>query len=204
MDAQSDDAYWELRFGLALAVFAAALAINDLGAGKFGDDELKETNEKANSYMWYQAKSIKESLAEGQRDQVLTLLKTGAIAKDKVAEMTKYAEKLNLKVDRYHKEKTEILLGSSAVGEENWVQEIDGKLGLVVGSLEHEQAVKKLSRAGDIFDYATLCLELCMVLGAIGLLLQIPLARKLTFGTILVLGCFGVVFCTWAYSIMLL
>src|SRR3954463_16082186 len=89
VEETSPEAYWELRFGLTLAIFAAALAINDLGAGKFGDDEIKETNEKASSYMWYQSKGIKESLAEGQRDLIRTLLQAGAIASDKVDDLDK-------------------------------------------------------------------------------------------------------------------
>ncbi len=203
-DETPHDSYWELRFGLTLAVFAAALAINDLGSGKFGDDELQETNEKASGYMWYQSKGIKESLAEGQRDLVLTLLKAGAISADKVEELTKVAANLDLEVDRYQKEKKEILLGSAAVGKENWAQEVDGKLGQVIGSKEREQTIEKLSQAGDVFDFATLCLQLSLVLGAIGLLLKIPQGRKLTFATVLVLGCTGILFCARAYSIVLL
>lgn len=201
-DAHSD-AYWELRFGLTLAIFAAALAINDLGAGKFGDDELKETNEKASSYMWYQSKGIKESLAEGQRDLIRTLLKAGAIATDKADGLEKVAVQLEAEVDRYKREKKEILLGSAAVGKENWAQEIDGKMGQVVGSKEREQLIEKLNNAGDVFDFATLCLQLSIVLGAIGLLLKIPQGRKLTFATVLILGIAGILLAGRAYSIAL-
>lgn len=198
------DSYWELRFGLTLAVFAAALAINDLGAGKFGDDELKETNEKASSYMWYQSKGIKESLAEGQRDLIRTLLKAGAIASDKTDDLELVAVQLEAEVGRYQREKKEILLGSVAVGKENWAQEIDGKMGQVVGSKEREQLIEKLNSAGDVFDFATLCLQLSIVLGAIGLLLKIPQGRKLTFATVLILGIAGILLSGRAYSIALL
>lgn len=203
-DETHTDAYWELRFGLTLAVFAAALAINDLGAGKFGDDELKETNEKASSYMWYQSKGIKESLAEGQRDLIRTLLQAGAIASDKADELEKVAVQLDSEVDRYKREKKEILLGSAAVGKENWVQEIDGQMGQVIGSREHEQLIERLNNAGDVFDFATLCLQLSIVLGAIGLLLKIPQGRKLTFATVLTLGIAGILLSGRAYSIALL
>ena len=204
MSEHMDDSYWELRFGLTLAIFAAALAINDLGAGKFGDDELKETNEKANAYMWYQSKGIKESLAEGQRDLVGTLLMSGTIAEDKVDELTRFATGLDAEIARYQREKKEILLGSTAVGQENWAQEIDGKLGQVVGAKERERTIDKLALAGDVFDLGTLCLQLCMVLGAIGLLLKIPQGRRVTWLTVIGLGCAGTLFCIRAYSIVLL
>ncbi len=203
-DEEAHERNWEVRFGITLAIFAAALAINDLGAGKFGDDEIKEVNEKSNTYMWYQSKGIKETLAEGQRDLIHTLLKAGAIAADKEVELKQVANKLSAQVDRYKKEKQEILLGSAAVGKEHWVQEIDGKLGQVVGSKEREKVIERLSAAGDIFDFGTLCLQLCMVLGAIGLLLKIPQGRKLTFATIITLGVVGTLFCLRAYAIVLL
>ena len=36
----------ELVLGLLLAIFAAVLAINDLGAGKYGDDEMVAHNKQ--------------------------------------------------------------------------------------------------------------------------------------------------------------
>jgi hypothetical protein len=195
---------WEIRFGLMLAVFAAALAINDLGAGKFGDDEIKETNEKSSAYMWYQSKGIKETLAEGQRDLIQTLVLAGAVATDKVDELQKVAVKLEGDIKRFKSEKKEILLGSTAVGEQNWAQEVDGKMGQVIGAKEREQAIQRLAAAGDVFDFATLCLQLSMVLGAIGLLLRIPQGRKLTFATVVTLGSIGAILCARAYCIVLM
>ena len=69
----------ELKIGLTLALFAAVLAVVDLGGGKFGDDEIIGTNEKANLYQWYQSKSIKQSIIE-QEVQLLTgLVEAGAV-----------------------------------------------------------------------------------------------------------------------------
>lgn len=69
-----------LSSGLTRAVFAAILAITDLGGGKYGDDEIIGTNEKANFDAWYQSKSIKQCVVEGERDLVATLLEGGVIA----------------------------------------------------------------------------------------------------------------------------
>jgi hypothetical protein len=202
-EQQHQEVNWEIRFGITLAIFAAALAINDLGAGKFGDDEIKETNEKSSAYMWYQAKGIKETQVEGQRDLIRTLLQAGAISKDKVVELRKAADKLDADIQRYKKEKKEILLGSAGVGEEHWSQEVDGKMGRVVGAKERELTITRLSAAGDVFDFAALCLQLCMVLGAIGLLLHIPQGRRLTFATVIALGLTGTILCARAYWIVL-
>jgi len=193
---------WEMRFGLALAICAAALAITELGSSKFGEDEITQTNEKSNAYMWYQAKGIKESLAEGQQDLILTLLLAGAITEEKVAELKKLADKLDVQVQRYKREKREILLGSAEVGEENWALDIDGRFGQVVGARKLENQIARLAKAGDVFDVATLCLQLCMALGAIGLLLRIPRGRRLTFMTVITLSIVGTVSCVRAYWIV--
>jgi hypothetical protein len=196
------DSRWEIRFGFALAIFAAALAINELGAGKFGDDELKETNEKSNAYMWYQSKGIKESLAQGQHDLILLLLKSESIAPEKQEELNQLAKGLEQQIQRYKKEKQELLLGSETVGPENWTLEVHGELGKVIGARTREQDIERLSRAGDVFDLGTLCLQLCLALGAIGLLLRIPQGRTATFATIMVIGVIGILATTRAYMIV--
>lgn len=70
---------FEIIAAITLAIFAAVLAVTDLGAGKYGDDEIIGANAKANVYAWYQSKSVKQSLVEGQRDMIKTLLVSGSI-----------------------------------------------------------------------------------------------------------------------------
>jgi hypothetical protein len=53
---------FEIKCGVVIALFAALMSISDLFAGKYGDDEILLTNEKASAYLWYQSKSIKETL----------------------------------------------------------------------------------------------------------------------------------------------
>ena len=65
---------YEILFGVTLAVFAAVLAVADLGGGKYGGDEGLASNEKASALMWYQSKSIKQTLAEGQSETLRSLL----------------------------------------------------------------------------------------------------------------------------------
>ena len=76
----------QLFLGLFLAVFAAMLAINDLGGGRYGDDEMIAHNKQTEAYNWYQSKSLKQSLVEGQRDLLKALLTADAIKEgDKIA-----------------------------------------------------------------------------------------------------------------------
>ncbi|MBN8464680.1 MAG: DUF4337 family protein, partial [Dechloromonas sp.] len=124
---------FEMICGLTLAILAAVLAITDLGAGKYGDDEIIAHNQKANAFEWYQAKGIKQSLVEGQRDLLRILLDSRVIPPDAEGKMGNLLSSLEADIVRYRKERKEILLGSKAVGQENWVLEEDGKLGQVKG-----------------------------------------------------------------------
>ncbi|MBL8431496.1 MAG: DUF4337 family protein, partial [Dechloromonas sp.] len=57
-DESEKSSTFEMICGLTLAILAAVLAITDLGAGKYGDDEIIAHNQKANAFEWYQAKGI--------------------------------------------------------------------------------------------------------------------------------------------------
>jgi len=194
---------YEAYCGLTLAVLAAVLAVVDLGAGKFGEDELIAHSEKAGAYLWYQSKGIKETLAEGQRDMLKALVLSGTIAPDKTAAVEALAAAVEKDADRYGKEKKEILLGSAKVGKENWVQDIGGEMGKVIGAKEWEAKSEGLNGAGDVFDTATLFLQLCLVVGAISLLMKQPKLRWGFFAAMVVMGLVGTVYGVQAYRIAL-
>jgi hypothetical protein len=192
--------HFEALCGILIALFAAILAITDLGAGKFGDDELIAHNEKNNAYLWYQSKGIKETLVEGQRDTLQSLVNAGSIQPAQLAAVQGLIQNLDGKVERYGKEKKEILLGSGTVGEANWAQDVDGKMGQVVGAKEWETKAGALDGAGNTFDTANLFLQMCLVLGAISLVLQKDGTKKSFFYGMIALGMIGTVFSCMAFS----
>ena len=192
---------WEIRFSLALTIFAAVLAVNELGASKYGDDEIQFGNEKTKAYMWFQSKSIKESVVKGQADILDTLVESGTLASDKVPAVQSLRKKLHVDIARYKREKDEILRGSKAVGEANWSQEVDGKLGQVVGAKDFEDQQARLSRAGDRFDLATLFLQVCIVFGAVGLIVKRDELRVKFFVAMVSLGVLGATCCALGYRI---
>ena len=197
-DGQSST--FEMICGLTLAVLAAILAITDLGAGKYGADEIIAHNQKANAFDWYQAKGIKESLVEGQRDMLQLLIDAGVVAVDNQERMSGLLSSLNQEIDRYQKEKKEILQGSSAVGEGNWVLEQDGERGRIKGAKEWEAEAEALGVVGDTFDLATLFLQICLVTGAISLLLKGERLRNTFYGLTIGLGAVGSYFSVLAFS----
>lgn len=190
---------FEALCGILIALFAAVLAITDLGAGKFGDDELIAHNEKNNAYLWYQSKGIKETLVEGQRDTLQALVDAGSIRPEQLPAVQGLIGKLDGKAGRYGQEKTEILLGSATVGRENWAQDVDGEMGQVVGAKEWEGKATALDSAGNAFDSATLFLQMCLVLGAISLVVQASGTRRTFFLGMIVLGLAGAVLSALAF-----
>jgi hypothetical protein len=175
------------------------LALTDLAAGRFEGDQSYAESEKANAYSWYQSKSIKQTLVQGQRDLLSTLLSSGEIQPGSTDTMSTMLTELDGKVGKYEKEKNEILLGSSVVGRENWAQDVSGELGKIVGAEEWKAQEQSLGRVGDIFDASVLFLQLSLVLGAIALVFQHDFAKKLFFTGMILLGTIGLIVSAYAY-----
>lgn len=165
-------AQMELAFPLSIALFAAILSINDLFAGRYGTDELQMSNSRNNAYQWYQSKGIKETMLEGQLELLESLLLSGTIAPQKIDVVEKVVRDSETRIERYRAEKKEILQGSKALKEEEWVQDVDGAKGKVVGAKEYDQYLIELGRAGDFFDIASMLLQICLVIGAIGIIIH--------------------------------
>lgn len=192
---------FEVVCGIVIALLAAVLAVNDLGAGKYGDDELIAHNQKNNAYQWYQTKGIKETLVEEQRNTLQALVAAGSIRPEQLATVEGLIQKLDDKAKRYGREKVEILQGSSAVGEANWAQDVEGALGKVEGAKEWETRAEALGGAGDWFDLATLFLQIGLVLGSVSLVIQHDRMRNLFFMGMVTLGIVGLSVSAYAYSI---
>ena len=192
---------FEMKCGIVIAIFAAVMAVSDMFAGKYGEDEIKYINEKSSSYMWYQAKSIRETVVEGQRDLINTLVEWQLVKGEMVEKLNKHNQILSQDVLKYKKEKKEILLGSNKVGKENWAQDIDGKLGQVTGALEYQEKIEILGKAGDQFDFSNLFFQMCLVMGAISLVLKKEKLQTIFFYVMVSLGSIASVFSIIAYSI---
>ncbi len=187
--------------GLTLAIMATILSVIDLGAGKYGDDEIIAINEKSAAYQWYQSKSIKETSVEAQHDLVKTLVDGGVVKNAEVEDMKTFETKLEKKLDKYRKEKNEILKGSSKIPEAEWVQEKNGKKGEIIGAEEWTEKADKLGSAGDIFDLSGLFLQICLVLGAVALVMKNRKLKWAFFLMMLLLGTIGLIYGWNAYQV---
>ena len=95
---------------------------------------------------------------------------SGTICGDKVKTVEHSIADSNANACRYKKERTEMTLGSKGVGQENWVQDIDGKLGLIVGIKEFERKVECLEPALERFQLSYLFFQLGLFVGSVSLM----------------------------------
>ena len=198
-EAEARHRQFEASCGLIIAILAAALAVTDIGAGRYGDDEMIAHSQRASAFQWYQSKGVKENLAESERDLLQALLDAGAIAEGSRAGMEARLTRLDDDIARYGREKKEILRGSKAVGPDGWAQEQDGELGKIVGALEWESIADALEGVGDRFDVATFFLQISLVMGAVALLVDAESQKRLFRAVMVGLGLIGSVFSLLAY-----
>lgn len=198
-ESEDQSSAFETWAGLVIAVFAAILAINGLGAGKFGDDEQNAIIEKSNQFSWYQSKSIKESLADNQAKTLEAYRKAGLVPPDKEAAIVEMIARLDKKAERYDYETRIILDGSAAHEKDDWFAKMEDDMKNVVGANEYKAQAEGLGGAGDYFDYGELFLQLCVVFGAVCLVLKGAAMRRGFFAAMIVTGLIGTVFTVMAY-----
>lgn len=124
------------KAGLVICVLAALLAINTLVGGSNSSKILNNTIEANNTWAFYQAKSIKQTLAEQSLDDA------------KFRNDTKKVEQLQKKIDRYESD--------PATGE--------GKKELMAKArkLEEDRSIAK--QRSPFFTYAGSLLQIAIVL----------------------------------------
>lgn len=167
----------------------------------FYDDEIIASNEKSATYEWFQAKGVKEIVAESQVHMLKSLVTSGAIVPKDTTAMNIEIQYLDKKAKRYGTDKEEILKGSKNVDSSNWTQyDNDGKLGNIKGAFEWEKEVKVLSAAGDTFDTSLFFMQIALVFGAVSLMLK-SFKMKIAFLCFMVVLSFiGMVIGFIAYS----
>lgn len=181
---------FETLAGVLLAIFAAILAWSDLGGSNVDEDRTLSSHGQVSTYSWYQSKSIKQSLAQNQYDILAALAMTG-LSDEQTQKTEQQLAKLEAKIERYEKEQQEILQGSSVVGEENWAQDIGGKLGIIIGADQYKARVEQLNAADNIYDKAGLLLQLAIVMGALSLVFKQRTPRFMFLGLLIVIGLIG-------------
>jgi hypothetical protein len=171
----------DFHLGVSVAIVAALVAVVDLANGRVGDDEIIANQEKESTYQWFQAKSIKETLAEGNRDTLLILAESGLIAQDKRDSVDRLIKAGDLEVSRYRREKNTIMDGGT----------IDGQR--VPGATFWAGRAHALSEVGDALDVAMLFLHLALLLGGVGVAVQHKKLERALLKIVMTFAALGVV-----------
>ena len=188
--------------GVLIALFAALMAISQMVNGELEEEMMIAHNNVVSYSSWYQSKSIKESLKESELDYLHALIESGIVSGDKTDLIEQKISVVEKKIEKYDAEKTEILLGSSQVGKENWVQDIEGEMGKITGVKEWEQLTQTYDYATKKFDYALLFFQICIVLGAVCIIIyDSPALQKGLIALMIIFGIIGTILSIYGYTL---
>lgn len=185
--------------GLLIALFAVLMAITELVNNNLEEKMMISHNKLVNYSNWYQSKSIKQSLKESELDYLSVLTESGIIPDDKMKHIQSKIVHTKSMMLKYEAEKTEILVGSSNVPRQHWAQDLDGEMGKIIGINEWENLTQEYDRATQKLDLGKLFFQICIVLGAVCIIIHDNkklqknfIALMLLFGTIgIVISIYG-------------
>ncbi|WP_405397393.1 DUF4337 domain-containing protein [Maribacter sp. Asnod2-G09] len=188
--------------GVLIALFAALMAISQMVNGELEEEMMIAHNNVVSYSSWYQSKSIKESLKESELDYLSTLIESGIVTEENRPVIERKIAIVKDKIVKYESEKTEILLGSKHVGEENWVQDIEGKMGIITGVKQWEKLTQTYDYATKKFDYALLFYQICIVLGAVCIIIyDSPALQKGLIVLMIIFGITGTFLSIYGYTL---
>lgn len=188
--------------GVLIAFFAALMAISQMVNGELEEEMMIAHNKVVNYSSWYQSKSIKESLKESELDYLSALLESGMVLEENKSAIAKKISLVKEQIGKYGAEKTEILIGSKQVGEANWVQDLDGEMGAIVGVKEWETLAEEYDNATKKFDLGMLFFQISIVLGAVCIIIyDNPKLQKTFIVTMIICGLIGMAMSGYGYSL---
>jgi hypothetical protein len=147
------------RTALTISIFAMVLAITSLGGSNAGKDITQENILAANTYAFYQAKSIRQTtLKVAAADMELQLLREPVMNAAAKEATQKKIEDYKKTIDRYESEP----------------ETKEGKKELMVRAKEHEAIRDHAIRQDPWFDYAEGGLQIAIVLLSVSIIGSIP------------------------------
>ena len=148
------------RTALMISILAMVLAIASLGGSNAGKDITQENILAANSYAFYQAKSIRQTtLKVAASDLELQLLRDPAMPAAAKEAMQKKIEDYKKTIERYESEP----------------DTKEGKKELLMVAKEHEAVRNHAMRQDPWFDYAEGALQIAIVLLSVSIVAGLPL-----------------------------
>lgn len=147
------------RSALTISIFAMVLAITSLGGSNAGKEITQENILAANSYAFYQAKSIRQTaLKIAAADMELQMLREPGMNAPAKEAMLKKIDDYKKTVERYESEP----------------EKGEGKKELLERAKEHELVRDHAIRQDPWFDYAEGALQIAIVLLSVSIIGSLP------------------------------
>jgi len=148
------------RAALLIAVLAAILAIGGLGGGNATDDMVGNNIKASDSWAFYQAKNVRQTMYELAAEQLEAQL--GAVAPAARAAAQKRLADYKATIARYESEPDR--------GNPSDLLKGEGKKEIKARAEAFEAAFEQASERDDNFDFAEVLLQLALVLGSVAIL----------------------------------
>ena len=150
------------RAALLIAFLAAVLAIGGLGGGNATDDLIGSNIRASDTWAFYQAKNVRQTIYEIAADELEAQLASGAIAAPARPAAEKRLADYRATIARYDSEPDPEAPGDPLRGE--------GKKELRAQAEAFEAARERAAAQDDSFDMADVALQLALVLGSVAIL----------------------------------
>jgi hypothetical protein len=147
---------------LLIAILAAILAVGGLGGGNATDDMVANNIKASDSWAFYQAKNVRQTMYEIAADELRASLDTGAVSGAGRAAAEARLKEYQGTVARYDSEPDPKAPNDVLKGE--------GKKEISARAQSYEAAFDEASARDNNFDLAEVLLQLALVLGSVAIL----------------------------------
>ena len=158
---EADDRFRN-RAALLIAILAAVLAIGGLGGGNATDDMVANNIKASDSWAFYQAKNVRQTMYEIAADELKASIETGTIPAAARASAEARLKDYQATVARYDSEPDAKAPNDPLKGE--------GKKEIKARAQSFEEAFDQASERDNNFDLAEVLLQLALVLGSVAIL----------------------------------
>jgi hypothetical protein len=158
---EADDRFRN-RAALLIAIIAAILAIGGLGGGNATDDMVANNIKASDSWAFYQAKNVRQTMYEIAADELKSSLASGTVPVAGRAAAGARLKDYEGTIARYDSEPDPEAPNDLLKGE--------GKKEIMARAKSHEAAFEEASARDNNFDLAEVLLQLALVLGSVAIL----------------------------------
>jgi hypothetical protein len=159
---QEADNRFRNRAALLIAILAAILAVGGLGGGNATDDMIANNIKASDSWAFYQAKNVRQTMYEIAADELRASLDTGAISGAGRASAEARLKEYQGTIARYDSEPDPKAPNDVLKGE--------GKKEISARAQSYEGAFEEASARDNNFDLSEVLLQLALVLGSVAIL----------------------------------